>query len=384
MKICYMNPALLLRRPIAEIIERVSKEHEVGLLIPKPLGKPLDNSLHYSKLPKGVKLYTYSIIQPPGPYEWPIPITPMFFVQLFRVFWKYDIVHMWAQFYFSNIFAALFAVFFRTKLILTMDTIAGYSFSAGKAYDRAFRWYYRVFGWLIFGAPSSITLYGESLIPFAKKAGINLKKVRVISTGIDMSKQKRGDAEVVRKEFGLKDEKIILYGGLLVPRKGIETLLRTVAKIKGENIKVFLVGDGPNRKEYEDITKKLRIKDKVIFTGFRKDIFNFYAVANVFLFPSQGEGLPGVVMESEVFKLPVVTSNIPCIPDLVEDGKSGFLCEMEDVECFRARTLSLLNDPELHKRIREEAYEKIKGFEWSNVIGKYYGLYNEVLLRDSF
>ncbi len=370
-----MNPALLLRRPIAEIIGQVSKDNEVGLLIPKKIGKPLDNSLHYSKLPNNVKVYTYSIIQPPGPYEWPIPITPMFFIQLMRVLWKYDILHMWAQFYLSNLIVALFSFFSTNKLILTMDTIAGYSFSAGKTYDNFFQWYYRLFGWVIFGAPSAITLYGKSLIPFSKKAGVPQSKLFVISTGINMAKKKMGDRKKIRKEFKLKDEFIIMYGGILVPRKGIDTFLKTVAKLKNENIKVILVGDGPNRREYEKLSKKLKIEDKVIFTGFRKDIIDFYACADVFLFPSRGEGLPGVVMESQVFKVPVVTSNIPCIPDLIKDGESGFLCDMEDVNCFSKKVLELIRSHDKRVNIRDAAYKKIMLLDWSNVIGKYLDLY---------
>ncbi len=374
-----MNPALLLRRPIAQIIERVSKEHEVGLLIPKPLGKPLDNSLHYSKLPEGVKLYTYSIIQPPGPYEWPIPVTPMFFIQLLRVFWRYDIVHMWAHFYLANLFAAIFALFFRTKLILTMDSIAGYSFTAGKKYDIAFKVYYRVLGWLIFGAPAKITLYGKSLIPFAKQAGVNIKRVKVITTGIDIASKKKGDASIVKREFKLRNEKVLLFVGLLVPRKGVDTLIKTIHKLSYKNIKVFIVGDGPKRQEYEQMVNKLGLKDKFIFTGFRKDVFNFYAAADIFFFPSRGEGLPGVVMESMVSKLPVVSSDIPCIPDLVKDGKSGYLCNPEDVECFRKRLEKLLKDDKLRKRFAEEGFKIIKGFDWSRVIKHYTELYNELI-----
>ncbi len=379
-----MNPALLLRRPISEIISEMSTEAEVGLLIPKPLGKQRDNSLHYSKLPKGVKIYTYSVVQPPGSYEWPIPVTPMFLIQLIRVFWGYDIIHMWAHFYISNLIAALFGFLFNTKLILTMDTIAGYSFSAGKSYDKAFRWYYKLFGWLIFGAPKVITLYGKSLVQYSIKAGINQKKVMVIPTGISMSKKKMGQRATVRKEFHLKNEFIILYGGLLVPRKGIDTILKTVALLKQEQLILFIVGDGPNRAEYEALANQLGIGKKVIFTGFRRDIFNFFAAADVFFFPSRGEGLPGVVMESQVFKLPVVTSDIPCIPDLIEDGVSGFLCSPEDIGCFKKRILELIKNHKLRVKLREAAYEHIKQFDWSKVIGHYKKLYSEMVSDKSW
>ncbi len=380
MRICYVNPAILLRRPIAQILQMIAKEHEVALLIPKHLGKPLDNSLHYSDLPPNVKVFTYSVIQPTFlPYEWPIPVTPMLFIHLVRVYLRYDIIHMWAHFYLVNFFCAVLGLFFKNKLILTMDTVAGYSFSAGKKYDVLFRLYYKLFGWVIFGSPARITLYGKSLIPYAKQAGIATNKVRVITTGIHVSSKRIGDPVAIRKEFKLKDEKILLFVGLLVPRKGVDILLKIMCKLTIRDFKLFVIGDGPNRRRYEELAKELGLDDRVIFTGFRKDVFNFYSVSHLFVFPSRGEGLPGVIMESMVTGLPVVASKIPCIPELVKDGKSGYLCPNDDIECFKQRIEKLLKDENLRKKFSEEGFKIIQNFDWKKVIIKYRNLYKEII-----
>ena len=261
-----------------------------------------------------------------------------------------------------------------------MDSIAGLSFSAGKKMDDRFKWYYKLFGWIIFGAPAKITLYGKSLIPFAKKASINENKVQVLTTGIEL--KKKGNPELVLKEFDIQvNEQVILFVGLLVPRKGLDIFVKTIARLNRDNLRVFVIGDGPNRKEYEKRAKELKVK--IEFLGFRKDVFNFYTAADVLFFPSTGEGLPGVVMESLVSELPVVTSNIPCIPDLIDDKKNGFLCKMDDINCFTEKLSQLLDNADLRQEFRIAGLKKIESFEWSKVMPRYIAMYEQLKEEDS-
>ena len=112
---------------------------------------------------------------------------------------------------------------------------------------------------IVYRAPKKIHLYGESLVAYAKQSGIKSSKIIVIPTGIDFEKYSK--VQDIRKEFKiLPDEKIVLYAGLLIQRKGIDIVIKTLARFKNQKIKLLLVGDGPNRKEYEKLTKKLRSK----------------------------------------------------------------------------------------------------------------------------
>ena len=112
MKICYINPTFLVRRPIAELVDRLGDDNDVAVFLPKrpfsSLGK-----WHNDKALGKAKIYSYSAVSLPGNFEWPIPITPMFFVYLFRVF-RYDVLHMWTYFY-INSWAVLFGKIFSKK-----------------------------------------------------------------------------------------------------------------------------------------------------------------------------------------------------------------------------------------------------------------------------
>jgi len=385
-KICYVNPPVLLKRPIAEIISRLTNEgYETSLVIPKRLFKRIDASLHHSKLAENSRVYTYSIINPPFiSSEQPLPITPMFLINAIKAMKRNDITHMWVPYYLTSLKIILMKKMFfpKKKLILTMDTVPGYSFSMGKSWDRIFRIYNKMFGWLLFGMPNIITLYGKSLVPYALKAGIPEKKIRVISTGIKPKKinqkEKQKNMADVRREANIKPStKIVLFVGLLIPRKGIDKIIRMAEKLRKEDVVFLLAGDGPKRKEYEQMVKELKLENKIIFLGWRTDTPRLYQASDMLVLPAEGEGLPGVVMEAMSYGVPCVASNIPCIPDLIENGKSGYLCNKDDYEEFAARIKQLVKDTNKRKRMGEEALKKIKLFDWQKVISKYEELYCE-------
>ena len=383
-KICFVNPPVLLKRPVSEIIRKLTKKgFKTSLLIPKILFKRRHTSLHHCKQVEKSRIYTYSIINPPFvSAEQPLPITPMFCINTWKAIKNNNIIHMWVPYYLTSFFILLTKrVFFpEKKLILTMDTVPGYSFSMGRFWNTMFKIYNKLFGWLLFGTPSIITLYGESMLPFALRAGVPKQKIRVIPTGIDFkkydNKSKLQSKASISKELNLKPStRIILFVGLLIPRKGVDKLIRIANNLRRRDVVFLLVSDGPNRKEYENQVKKLRLEKKVLFLGWRTDMHKLYQASDIFLLPSQGEGLPGVVMEAMSYGVPCVASNIPCIPDLLENGITGFLCKRTNVNDFTAKIGKLLRNKNLRERIAKQGIRKIKGFEWSKVLSKYEKLY---------
>lgn len=392
-RICYINPPVLLKRPISEIMSKLDRErYEASLLIPKKLFKPIDSSLHHSKLALTNKsrIYTYSVINPPFiSAEQPLPVTPMFLVNTIKAMKKNDIIHMWVPYYITSLkIIWLKKIFFpKKKLILTMDTVPGYSFSMGKFLDGVFKIYNKLFGWLIFKTPDIITLYGESLVPYAIKAGIPREKIRVLSTGINIKKENFKDKDKnnkdVRKEFNIKKEdKIVLYAGLLVPRKGIDKIIMIANKLRKENVVFLLAGDGPKRKEYERKVEDLKLTKKILFLGWRKDMHRLYQAADMFLLPAEGEGLPGVVMEAMSYGVPCIASNIPCIPDLIDNGKSGYLCDKDNIDEFVDRIKELLKNNVKTRRISTESVNKINSFSWEKVIPRYKKLYADLMIEE--
>jgi len=381
-KIAYINPTVLVKRPVSEISNGMSERgFDTSILIPKKLFGKEDSSLHHSKLMAKSKVYSYGTLSLPLSSEQPIPLSFAFPKNVLKALRENDIIHMWVPYYLTNLKIIMAKKLFypKKKLILTMDTVPGYSFSMGCFLDTMFMLYNKLFGWLIFRTPDIVTLYGKSLVPFALKAGVPKENIRVISTGVHRVHYKKSAGESIRRELRInKKTKIALYAGLLVPRKGIGKVIEMASILRKEDVVFLLAGDGPERKHYEKKAKKLGLEKKVKFLGWRKDISKLYQSADVFVLASEGEGLPGVVMEAMSYGLPCVASDIPCIPDLIDDGMNGHLCEKDDVEAFASRIKELLRNDEKREVFGKRTKEKMMILDWKIVLGKYEELYLEL------
>ncbi len=369
MRVAYINPTILLKRPISELAKCLSEDNKISIFIPRNIFKKPDQSLHYSKLPKKIQIISYPTINLPLVYNWPIPISPTFFIKLFRLFRENDIIHMWTYSYLVNFISLIYSKILRQKLILTFDTVPGESFSLGRILDSAFKTYHSVFNKFIFKTPKFTTVYGKSIAKYARKIGAkNLKKN---PTGTNQKLKKK--TKSIRKEFKInKKTKLILFVGSISRRKGVDTIISTISKLKFENTITLLVGGGPELKKFKNKVRKLNLKDRIIFTGPRKDVQNFYSEADIFFFPSRGEGMPGAVMEAMSYELPILTSNIPGTKDLV-DKTSAILTKN-----YISKLRSLITDKNLRKKLGKSAKRRVKNHSWEKISKEYAKLYSSV------
>jgi glycosyltransferase involved in cell wall biosynthesis len=216
-------------------------------------------------------------------------------------------------------------------------------------------------GQIVFAAADSITLYGESFREHAIHAGIPSRKIRITPTGIDRVHLHGKD---VRRELGMRvNEILVLYVGLTVPRKGVDTLLEVAERLKGKGFVFVVVGDGPKREEYAKRAKEKGLR--VIFTNTRDDVHRFYACADIFLFPSRGEGLAGVLMEAMLHHVPIVASDITGNRDLIKNNKTGVLCRPEDARAFARAIETLSRSRTERKKLASAAYDHLRDFSWS-------------------
>lgn len=377
MRICYINPTLLVRRPLAELVGQLGDEHEISVLLPKKLFSTHDTSWHSSEHLCKATIYSYSTISIPFiPFDWPIPITPMFFVHLARLYRTHDVVHAWTYFYISTFFAGLYKLLYRkTKLVISADTLPGYSFKPGWLFTLVF-WLYTPISWLLFHLANLVHLYGNSMIAPARRAGAPRNKIRVVPTGLDVKKFATAKA-TPRTTLDISSSDFVLFfAGLLVPRKGIDTMLHVVAQLTQDipSIKLVLVGEGPRKKYYIRLAEQLRISNFVRFLGWRKDIPSLLKTADVLLLPSRAEGLSGIIMEAMASKLPVVTSNIAGTTDLVRKD-TGILCKPTDTAAFAKAIKRLYADAKLRRHLATAAYKQITAYDWPLLKKRYLELY---------
>lgn len=138
----------------------------------------------------------------------------------------------------------------------------------------------------------------------------------------------RGKKALEEKDFSGKLN--FVFVGRLEDAKGVHRILNSFKELQSERVGiVHLIGDGDKRHHYMKEAKKLDYK--LVFHGFlpRSEIFDIMAQSHVFLLPSDSEGFPKVLAEAANFGCVPIVSNISCLADYVEDGKSGYLVQNE-------------------------------------------------------
>jgi colanic acid/amylovoran biosynthesis glycosyltransferase len=175
-------------------------------------------------------------------------------------------------------------------------------------------------------------------------------RLHVVHVGIPVDQFTRA-----RDRNGSGHAPVILYIGRLVPEKGQTILLEAVARLTGRGIDVELqlAGGGTLRPELERTATRLDITDRVTFLGAvgQEELRELYERAAVFCLPSFAEGVPVVLMEAMAMGLPVVTTRIAGIPELVEHERSGMLVAPGRADELTDSLAGLLEEPELRRNL---------------------------------
>ena len=158
----------------------------------------------------------------------------------------------------------------------------------------------------------------------------------------------------------------------LVEKKGIEYSIRAVAKLSqiDPNLKYNIVGDGELRESLECLIQELDVGDTIKLLGWKdsKEIIKILNSAHIFLAPSvtshngELEGIPVVLMEAMAMGLPVVSTQHSGIPELVEDGVSGFLVPERDSEALAEKINYLIQHPDIWVQMGKEGRLQVEKF----------------------
>lgn len=162
------------------------------------------------------------------------------------------------------------------------------------------------------------------------------------------------------KKIATQKNQYLLYIGRLIELKGIKYLIEAFQIVTKTfpHLKLIIIGDGPERKKLESYVEELRIKKTIFFTGdlSRNKLGTYYKNSYVFVTPSIGiENSPLTILEAFSFGVPVVASNIGGIPELVKDGKTGYLFEPRNNQDLADKILKILNNPSLAKKMGKYA-----------------------------
>ncbi len=202
-----------------------------------------------------------------------------------------------------------------------------------------------------------ITVGGATREYMIREKGIPADRVVTIPTGVDLTifdpERTAGD---LREELGIP-ERAPVFGTVSVFRrlKGHQYLLEATGEILRAvpEAKLLLAGDGPQEQNIRKRVEELGIGQAVLVPGFRDDIPRVLKTIDVFVFPSLQEALGTAILEALAMKRAVVASRVGGIPEIVEEGKTGFLVEPEKPAAIAEKVIPLLMNPGLRRELGE-------------------------------
>lgn len=177
----------------------------------------------------------------------------------------------------------------------------------------------------------------------------------------------------------------LIHVGSFAIEKNHEGLLNIFKKLLTyyPSAKLLLLGDGPLRPKIEKRAVELDIFERVIFLGYLNNPMDYIMTSDVLLLPSLIEGLPGVILEAQYCKTPVVANEVGGIPEIISSGHSGWLVRKGDEDAFVDAIVEVLQStPEQLKTITQAAHNQVvKLYDNAKVAEKFIELYKSVLSR---
>ncbi len=171
----------------------------------------------------------------------------------------------------------------------------------------------------------------------------------------------------VRKEFAQQNTKTILFVGRLIDVKGLETLLRALPHVRAK-VRCVVIGDGPKRAAYETLAQRLQAP--VVFAGYRTDIPELLANADVFVMPSFSESLNYAMLEAADAGVPIVASDIGILP-----ADAGLLFSPGDALGLAHAIDRMVTDRALQIRSRKNAQQFVRSFSWKQAAADFRSLF---------
>ncbi len=209
------------------------------------------------------------------------------------------------------------------------------------------------------------------------------EKIQTIPNGIHIEQfLSVSDNKKVRDELGVKPSVALIgWVGNLVGIKGCKYFIDAAGIIRKTfpDSAFLIVGDGPLKGELEKKTETMGLSDRIYFTGYRDDIPNILSSIDILVISSLNEGLGLVAIEAMASARPVVTTNVGGLPEVVIDGRYGFVVPPKDPNSIADAVLKILTNPSLKEKMGIEAKERAQIFDFRNTVKKTIALYHEFL-----
>lgn len=206
------------------------------------------------------------------------------------------------------------------------------------------------------------------------------KEIEVIYNFVDVKEYTRDPNPEIDLGFGDPEVKNIIHISNFRPVKNIANVVKIFHQISKEvNARLLMVGGGPEKCIAKRMSQELEIADKVFFLGKHDNIVPILSIADLLLLPSERESFGLVCIEAMACKVPVVASNRGGLPEVIDDGVTGFLAEPSEVSLMAEKALYLLQNSAVHAEFAERGRTAvIERFDSEKIVEDYIKYYQKL------
>jgi N-acetyl-alpha-D-glucosaminyl L-malate synthase BshA len=206
------------------------------------------------------------------------------------------------------------------------------------------------------------------------------KEIEVIYNFVDIERFNKKPIDAFKKAIAPDGEKVILHASNFRKVKRIADVIHTYNQIKKEiPSKLLLVGDGPERPMAEELCRELGIFEETRFVGKQQDMEEIYAIADLFLLPSEYESFGLAALEAMAAGSPVIATQSGGLPEIVIQGKNGYLSPVGDIDSMSKNAIKILSNESTLKAFKQAARAQAENFAITNIVPQYEALYLKVL-----
>ncbi|MGN8647054.1 N-acetyl-alpha-D-glucosaminyl L-malate synthase BshA [Gracilibacillus sp. HCP3S3_G5_1] len=228
----------------------------------------------------------------------------------------------------------------------------------------------------------AITAVSHSLVNQTKEMLEIRRPIHVIYNFVNEQEYQAQNKTELKEKCGIhQDEKVLIHISNFRKVKRLEDVIYTFARVhKKVPSKLLLIGDGPEYGRIYDLVQELQLENAVQFLGKQKNIPSLLSMADIKLLLSEKESFGLVLLEAMACGVPCIGSNVGGIPEVINDGVTGYVEEVGNIEAFAARTIELLNDSAKWQNFSINAQNRVlQHFSSDNIKKQYEDVYAEVL-----
>jgi N-acetyl-alpha-D-glucosaminyl L-malate synthase BshA len=225
-----------------------------------------------------------------------------------------------------------------------------------------------------------VTAVSESLAS-ATRAQLGVQRpIEVIPNFIDCDLYRRRSEAKLRARFAGEDgTKLLIHVSNFRPVKRIDAVMEVFARVaRRVPARLLLVGDGPELSTAHRLARELEVADRTHVLGAQEAVIPLLSIADLFLLPSAQESFGLAALEAMACGVPVVASRVGGLPEVIEDGETGFLCAPDDLDGMAAKAIAVLTDSSLHERIAKTAVARVRR---DFCVGRVVPMYEECYAR---